>query len=548
MHLPALLCLTCSLLTACGDKPPVEPQESGDSSGETGEPPQPDSWTSPPLPEPGTTITVHYKGRLSDREAVTLMYGFDGWNAVASDPTLTRTGTSSNYYYHHEVAMTRVEGGFEASIPIPSGTRTLHWKFWSDEDILRIWDDDDRTEWHRAMEVFPFAGPWLTWSESTPSGGVVVSFETDLDGPAAVEWGVGDLTEEAMDAGGDTLHHILLAPLSPDTPYSYRVRDQEGRVSDTYTFRTLPSDPTSLRFAALSDIQDNGDDMVWSTVAGALLEQDPELLVLAGDLTMDDDPGTWWIFFDKGRELLASRVMVPAPGNHDTPDKGKGTSTLDFERWFPMPWDSAVGTVYRMDLGLATFLALNSNEETEFTAGTAQYTWMEQQLAALGCGEERTVPWVFAFWHYPAYNAGDRHERDVRYFQPVTATFQGCVDWVVNGHEHLYQRFLPLQYPSTVAPSGEWGHGSDDGVGYIVLPPGGNDVGTKVVATTSVYAAARDLLAWPTLTADQTVVPSEDGFVILEITADTFYLESWGVGTNVAPQDPHIVDTLTLTR
>jgi hypothetical protein len=118
------------------------------------------------------------------------------------------------------------------------------------------------------------------------------------------------------------------------------------------------------------------------------------------------------------------------------------------------------------------------------------------------------------------------------------------VDWVITGHEHLYQRMRPLRYDGVEAPSGAYGRGPDDGVGYLVLPPAGNWPEAEIMADD----AARARLAHPTPTPGVDTVPSELGFAVAEIDGEDWALEVYGVGSVVAPAPLGVIDAIAGRR
>ncbi len=70
------------------------------------------------------------------------------------------------------------------------------------------------------------------------------------------------------------------------------------------------------------------------------------------------------------------------------------------------------------------------------TAGSAQYEWLRAVLAA------STKPCVLAIWHHPLFtssiNGNSTWVRDA-----WRLLYQYGADVVVNGHDHVYERFAP---------------------------------------------------------------------------------------------------------
>jgi len=121
----------------------------------------------------------------------------------------------------------------------------------------------------------------------------------------------------------------------------------------------------------------------------------------------------------------------PAPGNHDY-------RTEDADGYFAYfgarAGDAAKG-YYSFDLGAWHILSLNSNRELE--PGSAQLQWLEADL------RQHRQRCVLAYWHHPRYSSGP-HGADPR-MQPLWALLQRHgVSVVVAGHDHIYERFAPM--------------------------------------------------------------------------------------------------------
>jgi hypothetical protein len=230
--------------------------------------------------------------------------------------------------------------------------------------------------------------------------------------------------------------------------------------------------------------------------------------------------------------------MMPAPGNHDTPGVGSSPDTTHFEELF------GPATYHAFNAGHAAFIALNSERPNDFAmSGGEQHAWVSAQLSN---GDIAGADWLFAFWHIPPYNAGDRHWSEQGSFRDLTALFDGVVDWVFCGHEHLYQRTLPLRYNAQIANA--YGRGPSDGVGYLIVPPAGVWPGTELIPHDDPKGYYRDRLAYPQVAPPSNTAPSEVGFVIVELEGKTIALTTWGMGTIETPLPAHVVDQASYTK
>ena len=57
---------------------------------------------------------------------------------------------------------------------------------------------------------------------------------------------------------------------------------------------------------------------------------------------------------------------------------------------------------YSFEMGLAHVMVLNSYTNTSF--GSAQYTWLEDDLASV---DTKVTPWIIAMFHSPWYNSNE---------------------------------------------------------------------------------------------------------------------------------------------
>jgi hypothetical protein len=511
---------------------------------------QPETYVSPHDLEAGGTATVHYGGELADGESLSLRYGFNGWNladGVTGYQLVTETGNTDFFI---DAAMNPVQGGFELTVDLPTELRAFHYRFFRDDDGELTWDDNGGLDYHQSA-VFPYIGPLLTWNGDTPpQSGVVVTFETSIPCLGTVEYGTSAaLGESALGQELATVHHIPLVGLQPDTEVHYRVLDSGGHATAVHSFRTAPEDPALIRFAAMADMQDSGEGQSrWADVVESVSQDGGELdfLILPGDMPFDDYPGLWWLYFDRARDLLGDVVSMPAVGNHETPGIPHDPDTSSFQYYFDLPYAVPGGCHFRFDYGPVAFLALNSEVFDELAPAGLQYDWLAGELQSIHDAGDRE--WVFSFFHVPPYNAGGRLYEEQSDLRPLSSLFDGLVDWVFTGHEHLYQRMVPLRHEAAPAVSGEYGTAAGRGVGYMVLPPAGHKPSTSVVEPAGPSAYLRDLVAYPTIDEGQTEVDSEMGFVVVSLQANALTLDTWGMGSLETPIPARVIDVVSYLK
>ena len=107
---------------------------------------------------------------------------------------------------------------------------------------------------------------------------------------------------------------------------------------------------------------------------------------------------------------------------------------------------------YSYNLGAWHIIGLNSGRPRR---DVGQVNWLKTDLAGSG------ARCVMAIWHKPRFTAGNYS--DMSEFQPFwDALYAANADVVINGHDHNYQRYLPLN------PSGR----RDDARGLVEFVAG----------------------------------------------------------------------------
>jgi hypothetical protein len=134
-------------------------------------------------------------------------------------------------------------------------------------------------------------------------------------------------------------------------------------------------------------------------------------------------------------------IIRPVPGNHEYVTAGAAGY---FSYFGATAGDPAKG-YYSYDLGGWHLIALNSNCAAVggCIAGSAQAQWLAADLA--------THPGrcTLAYWHHPRFSSGP-HGNDATTDAFWQALYVAGADVVLNGHDHVYERFAP-QSPAAAA-------------------------------------------------------------------------------------------------
>ncbi len=278
-------------------------------------------------------------------------------------------------------------------------------------------------------------GPYL---QNVTTESIVVQWETDGSSTGEVQWGPSaSMSNTEISGTAQTMHEVELTGLSPSSLYHYRVETSEGDSAD-YTFITapLPNEPFDLVF--VGDTRTNTWDHEDVVAQITSIVGYPDLLINTGDMVEDSDVVSQWDdHFSIEHDLLAQGTLLPVVGNHDDAD-----SHWFFDYYFHPP-PGGNDHYYSMDYGNLHVLVLDTQED--FTPGSAQYTFVEGDLAAASA--DSAIDHIFVAGHWPAYSSGAHgltdHEEwgQVRdYLQPLFETYGVDIYWC--GHDHHYERAL----------------------------------------------------------------------------------------------------------
>ena len=307
----------------------------------------------------------------------------------------------------------------------------------------------------------------IVWRTAAPSTGAVEY------GPDA---GLGLIVESA---GRASEHVVALTGLSPGTEYHYRVLSDGAAATVGLRFRTFP-EPSSAGGFRVVLVGDTGTgNQAQLDVAAGIRLSAPDVGIHTGDfiyprggsdLEMDRK------YFNIYAETLARSVIYPTVGNHDLDDGG----TVYF-RSFHLPEDSPGGErYYSFEYGDALFLILDSNQG--MGVETAQYTWIEEQLA----GSERL--WKIVSLHHPLYAAWLAVEANRRALDPLFARYG--VDLVFQAHAHFYERFYPMRNGEAVATAEDPDYQDPGAPIYVVTGGGGGSLAQRNPGANTAYYAS----------------------------------------------------------
>jgi len=275
-------------------------------------------------------------------------------------------------------------------------------------------------------------GPYLLFEGSNTA--MTVLWQTSAVETNTLSWGTD--TNYSMGQasvgtyGTDYQHKYVITGLQPGAVYYYQVSSGYGSGS----FRTAPaSDAVAVKLLAYGDTR--SDPTAQGTVAGrmrAAYAADPAFQTIclnAGDWVASNGETYWtseW-FVNTNTQLHAFQAEVPivgARGNHE------GTGTV-YSKYFPEPYTG--GFYWSFDYGPAHVAVVD--QYTSYTAGSAQLTWLTNDLAAT------SKPWKIVVLHEPGWTSGGSHGNNTTVQTVLQPLFkQYGVQMVVGGHNHYYAR------------------------------------------------------------------------------------------------------------
>ncbi len=198
-----------------------------------------------------------------------------------------------------------------------------------------------------------------------------------------------------------------------------------------------------VRVVAAGDIADCGTapaaSSMASQTAGLVSAADAAVLTLGDHVYPDGAPDEFARCFDPTWGRFRQRQR-PSPGNHDYRTPG----AAGYYAYFGDLAGPDRRGYYSFDLGHWHFISLNS--AVDAGPGSAQLRWLVEDLKA-SAGARCTL----AYWHHPVFSSGP-HGNDARMKDVYAALYAAGADIVLSGHDHVYERFAPLDASGTPDP------------------------------------------------------------------------------------------------
>lgn len=230
-----------------------------------------------------------------------------------------------------------------------------------------------------------------------------------------------------------------------------------GRPSDS---RTSGADPVVV---IAGDISTAGTPDASAATAGLVLSLHPTRVLTVGDNQYNTGSSIAFQKFFSRTWGRFKTLIRPTPGHHEY---YVDRTARGYFSYFGAAANNATqqscrascAGYYSFDLGHWHLIALNTNHYlTKPTAicafvacdsTSAQLAWLRADLAAT------TRPCVLAYWSDPRWSSGTRHGSNPVLGPVWQALYAAHTDLVVNGHEHLYERFAKQNPDGRADPLG----------------------------------------------------------------------------------------------
>jgi uncharacterized protein (TIGR03437 family) len=233
-----------------------------------------------------------------------------------------------------------------------------------------------------------------------------------------------------------------LTALSPATTYNYRVMADGQNLTPEPERRFRTPAPGAFTFLAFGDSGLGTQEQ--RTISDLMAAEHPDFVIHVGDIAYES--GTFEQFtanyFEYYWTLMRRVPFFPVPGNHEYYSLGAAPyMALNPASTDTIP-PSGRGRYYSFDWGDVHFAALDSNVLDLTVSPGDMMDWLEADLQA------SAARWKIAYFHHLPYPISHHLDDPVcaavrTLFVPVLE--RNGVQLVLDGHEHTYERTLPMR-------------------------------------------------------------------------------------------------------
>jgi hypothetical protein len=282
-------------------------------------------------------------------------------------------------------------------------------------------------------------------------------------------------TQQADDTNANYYYcKVTIEGLSNDSEYSYRIGDNKGGWSDSYSYSTEDKDEYGFIYLADAQIgsgrseeQIKGGYTGWIKTVDLIYTHFPDsaFILSAGDQIENPGSEEEWNGFFAPLQNESPLPVAPVPAAHDQIQFGKVSEATSFHFNLPnesehyttsidvngcdAPWnrgaeceakyqDAELVGDYSFTYGDVLYIGLDMDSK--------DYT-VHSKYVADAIAANPDTKWRIVTWHYTIYSAADQSRRRTEVDRDELASImeKNQIDVVLMGHDHTYCRTYPLR-------------------------------------------------------------------------------------------------------
>ena len=228
-------------------------------------------------------------------------------------------------------------------------------------------------------------------------------------------------------------------PWSPPLSVTFSNGLLSNAVNTSHRHPVLGRTPLPGTPFVVAAVGDGADGSAEEAQVGTLIKGwNPNLFLYLGDVY---NGGSYTEFYNWYRPIAdfgsLRNITNPTVGNHEY---GNGDHGYDFY-WSNLPhW-------YSVTTNGVHLISLDANQFAMTAAQwTAQLAWLDQDLAA------HAGTCIVAYWHQPLFHIDNRDNLQTQAFW--TRLYSAHAKLVLNGHDHSYSRWQPMNAAGAVVAGG----------------------------------------------------------------------------------------------
>lgn len=404
---------------------------------------------------------------------------------ILLNPSTSLSSAVKSYLDAHNVQNIYIVGGTSA---ISSGVASSLTSYYDDADtnITRIAGVVDRygTSEAVASQFYATSPAKITFANGVryPDALVGGLLAAKKSGPL--------LLTETNSVLGDASDYIVSHVPTLTKGYLVGGTGVLGTTNETVITHLLQDGDVSSNIAAAGDVSCDTADPNYNggsgtssycrmqATANLVSALAPDYVLGLGDLQYEDGTLTTFNASYNNSWGAFKATTLPAPGNHEY-HTANADGYFDYFNGVGVPGTSGLPPAgnrsqgwYSTDIGSWHIIALNSNCSSigGCDGVSAQHTWLAADLSS------NTATCTLTFWHHPRFSSGS-HGSDSTFGTFWSDLSVDSAEVVLNGHDHMYERF-EKQTPAQTT--------SDSGIREFVVGTGGKNLtGTASVETNS---------------------------------------------------------------